>query len=453
MIDRLRVATVVLVLTTAPIGAQGRGAGQPPQSAPVPPLTLAQLEQMAIEHSPVLAQATADVEASRGRARQAGLLPNPTVGYSADEVSGGPVIRGGQQGFFIDQTIPLFGKLRLGRQVFEREATQFEAARESERQRLLNDVRVLFYQALAADRRVEIQDRLVNLAADALGTTRQLFNTGSADQPDVLESEIEVREAQLSAETTRNDRSRIWRRLAATVGDPSLTPRPLDGSIDTQVPELDRDTTLAQILERSPEILTARAGVARAEAEVSRTRRATSPDLVVRGGPRYNRELLGETGLPIGWQATFDVGLVVPLFNRNQGNVATAEAELVRAQKELTRLDLALRARLADTFDGYLTSLRRAEVYRTDVIPRAERSYQLYLARYREMGAAYPQVLVAQRTFFRASNLYIDAAADAWRRALELQGFLLTGSLDGMSTRMTATDGDNGRQGNGRPRQ
>ena len=427
----IRAAVAALMLPiAAPLAAQISSPGQPVATTAAAPLTLAELEQMALDNSPVLAQSNADIDAARGRARQAGLLPNPTIGYSADEVSGGPVIRGGQQGFFIDQTFPLWGKLRLSRQVFEREATQFEAARASERQRLLNDVRILYYEALAADRRVEVQERLTNLAADALGTTRQLFNTGAADQPDVLESEVEVREAQLSAEMSRNDRSRVWRRLAATVGNATLAPRPLDGSIDAKVPELDRDSLLAQVLDRSPEILVARAAVARAEAEVSRTRRETAPDLVVRGGPRYNRELLNESGQPVGWQATVDVGLVVPLFNRNQGNIAVAGAELVRAQKELVRLDLALRARVADAFDGYLTSLRRAEVYRTDVIPRAERSYQLYLARYREMGAAYPQVLVAQRTLFRASNIYIDAAAEAWRRAVELQGFLLTGSLE-----------------------
>ena len=442
MMTRLMRAAVVTVTfsAAAPLAAQLRTAGQSALTDPMP-LTLAQLEQMAVENSPVVAQSTADIDAARGRARQAGLLPNPTISYSADEVSGGPIIRGGQQGVSVDQTFPLWGKLRLGRQVFEREAIQFEAVRDAERQRLLNDVRILYYEALAAERRVEVQDRLATLAADALGTTRQLFNTGAADLPDVLESEVEVREAQLSTEMTRNDRARIWRRLAATVGTASLTPRPLDGSIDAKVPELDRETLLAQVLEHSPEVVTARAAVARAEAEVSRTRRETAPDLVFRGGPRYNRELLSETGQPIGWQATFDVGLVVPLFNRNQGNIAVARAELTRAQKELTRVDLALRARTADAFDSYLTNLRRAEVYRTDVIPRAEQSYQLYLARYREMGAAYPQVLVAQRTLFRASNLYVDAAAEAWRRALELQGFLLTGSLERTGSESPAMTG------------
>jgi outer membrane protein TolC len=55
-----------------------------------------------------------------------------------------------------------------------------------------------------------------------------------------------------------------------------------------------------------------------------------------------------------------------------------------------------------------------------------------FLARYREIGAAYPQVLIAQRTFFQATDRYIDAAEHVWTAAVELQGLLLTGGLDSM---------------------
>lgn len=419
----------LVTVVPAVIGAQGTAAASQPSSA-AGALTLADLEQMALANSPVVAQATADIAAARGRAVQAGLLPNPTIGYTGEEISRGPVIRGGEHGLFVEQTIPLGGKLGLSRRIFEREASQFEAIRESQQQRVVNDVRILFYEALAAQRRVEVQERLTQLAATALGTSGQLFNTGAADRPDVLDAEVEVRTAQLRLETARNDQTRIWRRLAATVGEAALTVRPLVGSIDTAIPELDRDALVQRVLEQSPEMKAARAGIERADAALARARREPAPDLVLRGGPRNNRELLEAGGRPVGWEAAFDVGLTVPLFNRNQGNIAAARAELTRAQQELTRLDLALRARVADAFDEYLTNLRRAETYRDDVIPRAQRSYELYLARYREMGAAFPQVLVAQRTFFQVSNEYVDAAVAAWRSALELQGFLLTGSLE-----------------------
>jgi cobalt-zinc-cadmium efflux system outer membrane protein len=64
------------------------------------------------------------------------------------------------------------------------------------------------------------------------------------------------------------------------------------------------------------------------------------------------------------------------------------------------------------------------------MLPKAEEAYRLYLARYREMAAAYPQVLVAQRTFFEMSNEYLEQLDEAWRAAIELQGFLAGDGLD-----------------------
>lgn len=425
------IATLVLAGGRVAVGQVGSSSPPAERSAKASALlTLADLEARALASNPTLEQAASEVDAARGRARQAGMLPNPTIGYTGDEISRGPIIRGGEHGFFVEQTIPLGGKLGLSRQIFEREATEAEALGAAQRLRVLTDVRMRYYEALAAQRRVEVREHLAALAAEAVGTSRQLFNTGAADRPDVMESEIEARRAQLSLESAQNDRYRVWRRLASVVGDVALTPQPLDGTIDAPIPELDRDATIQQVLTGSPELEAARLAVERAQAALKRARREPTPDLVLRGGPRYNRELLEANGQPVGWEASVDVGLVVPLFNRNQGAIAEARAEVGRAEQEVARLELELRSRAADAFDQYLTALRSAEAYRTDVLPRAEESYRLYLARYRQMGAAYPQVLIAQRTWFEATDQYVDSAEHAWTAALELQGLLLTGGLD-----------------------
>ena len=427
-------STTIVVATAALLGIPLVAASQDRLATVAaqvqPSLTLADLEQLALKDNPTIAQATSEIEAARGRAKQAGLLPNPTIGYTGAEINTGPVFNGGEHGVFVEQTIPLGGKLGLSRQIFEREATQAEALRDVQRQRVLTDVRVRFYSALAAERRVEVRRELARLSAEAVTVSRQLFNTGAADRPDVLASEIEAREMQMAFETAQNDRARVWRQLAAVVNDVSLTARPLAGSIDAQPPELQRDAVVQQILNQSPELAAARAALERGQAALKRARREPVPDLTVRGGPNYNRELLEGNGKPVGWEAAVDIGLTIPLFNRNQGGIAESRAELTRAERELTRLQLSLQSRAADVFNDYLTNLRNAEAYRAEIVPRAEESYRLYLARYREMAAAYPQVLVAQRTLYQVSDEYVRAAEMAWMASLQLQGLLLGGGLD-----------------------
>ena len=268
------------------------------------------------------------------------------------------------------------------------------------------------------------------LAAEAVGITRQLYNVGAADQPDVIEANIEARRTQLDLSAARNELHANRVQLAAFVGDRSVASRPLAGSIDDGIPELERDATIQALIERSPEMRAASVAVERARAVVTRARRENFPDLFVRGGVQYNRERLEVGTAAVGWQGLAEIGVSVPLFNRNQGLVGFARAEETRTEGERRRLELDLESRAAVAFEQYLTALHASEVYRGEIVPQAEEAYRLYLARYREMAAAYPQVLIAQRTLFDMSTEYLDSVEDAWRAALRLQGFLAGEGLE-----------------------
>jgi cobalt-zinc-cadmium efflux system outer membrane protein len=414
------VVLVVLGLLASPTAAQ----------TPVAPVTLAELEQLALRNNPTSQQAQSAVDAARGRARQAGSFPNPIVGYSAQEVTNyGDVDPRGQYGFFVEQTIPLGGKLKLGREVFDREAQAAETRVDLQRNRILSSVRSAFYAVLAADRRVNVQERLAALAAEAVDITAQLFNVGAADRPDYLESQVAARRAQLALNAARNQAFALRRQLSSVVGQ-DLEERPLAGSIDEAIPELERDATVRRLVEESPQMRAGRAEVERTMAVTARARRATFPDLFVRGGAAYNREHGVDTRRPIGWEAAVETGISIPLFNRNQGGVLAAQAEETSARADLHRVELSLRARAAAEFATYITSLGAAEAYRMEILPQSEEAYMLYLARYREMGAAYPQVLAAQRNLFEVSADYLTAVDAAWRSAIRLQGLLAGDALE-----------------------
>ncbi|MGH9369879.1 MAG: TolC family protein [Thermoanaerobaculia bacterium] len=411
------VALVLSVLSGATAGAQA-----PAEE----PLTLADLEKMALEKNPTLRQAADELEAARGRAKQAGLFPNPTIGYSGDELGGEGR---GKNGFFIEQTIPLGGKLALARDVFAKELQEAEANLEAQRLRVVNSVRSLYYEALIAARRVQVRSRLAQLSHEAVEVSRELLNTGAADRPDLLEAEIEAREVNLALVTARNEEFHTWLGLSVMVGDPGLAPRPLAGSDNLSVPELDRPAAVESLLRDSPQIRAAGAKIEQAEASLKRAGREAFPDLFVRGGSHYDREQNAGTGRPVGWEGFVEAGISIPVFNRNQGGRRAAAAQLSRARAELTRTQLALRGQLSGVFEVYLTSLRAADEYRTEIVPRAEQAYRLYLARFQEMGAAYPQVLIAQRTLFQTSERYLRAIEEAHRAALQIQGFLLVDGL------------------------
>lgn len=442
---RLLALFLTIGMLAPPALAQTAPSAQPTASAQ--PITLGELEQLALQNNPTATGAAAGIEAARGRTRQAGAWPNPVIGYSGEEIRTGNLDPRGEHGFFVGQTVPLGGKLRLSQSVLQRTIERAEAVRDLQRLRILSSVRQTFYAVLLKERRIEVHERLAALASEAVGVTAQLFNVGAADRPDYLQVEIESRRLQLQVNRSRNELLAVRAELAALTGVRDVAVRPMAGSIDIAIPELERDHVIRTLLEQSPELRASRADLERTQAVTARTRRDTYPDLFLRGGSAYNREHGEDTGRPIGWEATLEAGISVPLFNRNAGAVAASRADETRARAEVARLELALQSRATSQFANYLTALRASEAYRTEILPRAEEAYRLYLSRYREMAAAYPQVLVAQRTFFETSNEYLEHLNEAWRAALQLQGLLAGDGLDAPAS--AADDAERSSMGRG----
>src|SRR5690348_17834028 len=123
-----------------------------------PPLRLEQFQQFALAANPTLAEANSLVRRSGAQARQAGLYPNPAIGYQGEQIRGG-AFHGGEQGAFVQQTFVLGGKLGLRRNVYEQQRRGDEIGAEEQRYRVLSDVGQSFYSALAAQEIVNVRKR------------------------------------------------------------------------------------------------------------------------------------------------------------------------------------------------------------------------------------------------------------------------------------------------------
>ncbi len=388
--------------------------------------------QLAKQNNPTVKQAEASVRTSAGLARQAGLWPNPSVSYQGEQIRGGSY-GGGEQGAFIQQTIVLGGKLRLRRDVYEQERRVTEIGVEEQKLNVAGAVRVQFYRALAQLRTVEIRGRLLQLSADAAATAHQLANVGQADAPDILQSEVEAEQAKLDFSVAQRQYIQAYRQLAALVGEPQMPLSLVDGDLDNP-PEIDADQATQYILKNSPTILRAQQEAARAEAVLKRDKREAFPDLSLRVGEQQNLEQDPRTGRAIGAQGFATAGIQIPIFNRNQGNVAAARAEIERNHEEVNRIRFSLMQSAAPLIQQYLTNKLQTERYRTQMIPRAQRAYELYLQKYKNMAAAYPEVIISQRTLFQLQESYVQSLAELWTTAVQLQSSLLVDGLSALPT-------------------
>ena len=385
-----------------------------------PALTLAQLEQIALEHNPTLCQAVMRIQAARGQQLQVGLYPNPVAGYVSEEM--GTNGTAGKQGAFVSQEIVTNGKLGLNRAVAEQEIKQAEWAWQTQRQRILNDVRTIYFDVLYTQQTMEINEQLVRIGEENIKTAEKLFSAKEVSRVDILQAKVESDAGRLQLQNARNRHQSIWRQLTALIGMPEMAPTQLGGRLENDLPDLDWGTALNQVLVGSPQLAEARAGLDRARCQVAQQYAERVPNVDMRAAVEYNNEI-GEN------IAAVEVGVPLPFFNRNQGNISKAQSQLVAAQNEVRRVELELRQRLAAIFEQYENARQQVQKYSDDILPNAAKTLELVRSGYRQGENNYQTLLISQRTYFQANLAYLESLRQLRSSAVTLEGLLLSGGL------------------------
>jgi outer membrane protein, heavy metal efflux system len=393
-----------------------------PLGQPIAPagMALAELEEMAVRCNPTVAQAANRVEAARGHCVQVGLYPNPVAGYIGAEI--GNEGQGGQQGGFVGQEIVTAGKLRLNQSIALQEIRQAEWAWQAQRQRVVTDVRRSFYDVLVAQRAIELTEQLLRIGEEGVRSIEALTKAKEVARADALQAHIEAESARVLLERARNRHAAAWRHLAAVVGTANMPPRPLAGEAWDGLAVLTWEDTYSRLLAESPQLASAQTGVARAQAAVARECAQRVPNIDLQMAVQYDNATRDTF-------ATVQAGVPMPLFNRNQGNIRRAHAELLAAQNDVQRVQLDLQQRLATVFEQYTTARYQVEKYSRDILPSAKASLDLANKGYRQGEYNYLFLLTAQRTYFQTNLTYLDALRELRTASTAIEGNLLSGSL------------------------
>ena len=372
-------------------------------------------------NNPTLLQANAQLRAEQGAAYQAGLPFNPVVGYVAEQI-GVNGTAGELQGGYVQQEFVTGGKLRLSRAKYAQRA-QIAATNEfAQQQRVLNDLRAQFYRTMTAQRVIEIHRELVDNGQDNVQTHQEMLNLGQVTPSAALQAEVELRRDQLNLKDTENELQQAWRLLSSLAGVAELAPTKLEGNLVTTEQPLDYDSALAELLARSPEMTAAWQKIQHDEIAVERER--------VQPIPNITAQLTVGRNIESGYTtAGVNVGLPLPIYDRNRGTIQQAQADLSRARAEARRLELALQTRLATEYRKYLSAWQRVQEYQTAILPKSQEAADLLNRSYEQRRAPWADVLAARR-LHKTLNIEFVNSQQMYRESdIAIRGMLLTGGL------------------------
>ena len=371
-------------------------------------LTLAKALALTLEKSPVLSSFSWDMRAAEARMIQAKLVPNPEISVEGEDFTRAAVpmaTESMQNTLELSQLIELGGKRksRIQEAQFDRAATEWDY--QVKRLEVLKLTSLAFIDVLTAQRNVQLAEENVELAQGAIPVTQSRVEAGKASDVELVRTNTAVATARIRLTDAKRDLETARVNLAAQWGAKRATFPNVTGNLDQlrPIPSLE---SLKTKLEKNPDLARWTTERQKREATLSLARAEAKPDLTLRAGPR----LLGASHADLTLVAGFSIAL--PLWNRNQGKIAEAEADVAKTADE--RAAAEARA-YADLHEAYQTLARTAEdiqVLRGTVLPGAKTAVDQISQGYAAGRFSQLDVLDAQRTYNETQTEYVRALSD-----------------------------------------
>ena len=330
------------------------------QSQSVPQqVTLPQMLDLVRTNNLNLQAERIQVEAAEAGVIGARTLPNPTASFGRKPT---------ERDYFVDQPLPLFGQ--RGTRIRSAETGVDAAQKRVERavSDVLHEVTQSFTSLLIAQERgqrwQEAEQDLRNAARIVAGQVE----SGTRSPYDL--ARISVEQASMAARVAeaQADMAQISARLAEAAGFPSWRPMGL-GSVALPVQALGFEELWPEARRRLPTVRAALADEAYAKQRIEVARRDAWPV------PSFG---MGGIRNDAGRDAVIGVSVSIPIFDRNQGPIAQAQAEA----RELNYRSMAV-------IHAAETELRRAieqSNQRKDIAARFERDALTVVPRLRQMA-------------------------------------------------------------------
>jgi cobalt-zinc-cadmium efflux system outer membrane protein len=388
--------------------------------------TLNELQAVALSSNPLMAQAEAHVVTTRGTAIQAGLHPNPIIGYEADTVNSNA--NPNYQGGFINTLIKTAGKLELAQSAATVDVWNADLMKQKARVELITQVRGAYFAALIARENVKVTEALVRFTDSVYQIQLDQLRGGLVSVYEPIQLRALAMQARTALTQARNRYDAAWRQLAATVGNPEMPIGELEGSPDMIIPAIDYNAALPYVLANHTDVLAARNSETQARINLRLQEVTPIPDIVF-----YTALQKDYTTAPI-YRLTYNmqVGVPVPIFDKNQGNILNAHGTLMKASQEAARVQNDLATRLSDAVERYANASNIVHMYRDHVLPDQARAYRGVYERHQQQPdiVGFADVVTAQQTLLMSIGTYINSLAARWLAFTDIGALIQAETLD-----------------------
>jgi cobalt-zinc-cadmium efflux system outer membrane protein len=368
---------------------------------------------------------------AEGRLQQARLRPNPTL----ETEYGSPRLLGGEAesdfSVGVSQVFELGGKRSRRATVAELELNQIRSEVLQLEKQIIAQIRTNYTNALSAARQLDVLEKLIAANQEIVRVTEARLTEGDVAPLDVNLVKVEADRMRIQAIQTRSEletqilelKTLIGAEIAENLQLAPQTERP--PRLDLGLSEL---TEMA--LNERPDLQAAKIGEQLGDARVNLAKANAVPNL--EGSVRYSRKKeitdfpaqIGGNTINRDSELTFGVSIDIPIFNRNQGEIASAAGEKLQAVRQREYLEATIKRDVAVAYRKYRAASEQMVLYATQILPRSEENLRSIRSAYGFGEFSIFEVVNEQRRLTENVTGYNQALRDYYSALAELEAAL-----------------------------
>ena len=359
------------------------------------------------------------IEYAKGQQITARLFPNPvaSIGTLSSYTQGHTLSNSGQLFTQVQQLFELAGKRGYRIESAGYGTQSAEAGFEDAVRQLSFTVKDAYYRIQLAQRRLILAEENRDRFSRILEVNTIRFKKGYIAEIDLIRIRLQFIDFQSQviqsiqeAETARADLRQLLRLSPATH---------LELTTDLDYKRLDPDIARLRTvaLDARPDVRAKRLTHSQREADLKLAKAYRIPDVTVGAGYAVQ----GPRGPDNPGQVALNLGLPLPLFNRNQGGIMQAEVAVQSAEADLNRTLNQVENQVDIAYRNLIQSRRLVEAFLGGVLDDARSTLTIVERAYERGGATILDLLDAARTSRTIQQNYIEALFNYQRNVIQLE--------------------------------
>ncbi len=363
--------------------------------------------------NPQLAVERKNIDLATAAIWEAKLYPNPSFVFSLEDYKPKDGFGSSKRTAGIAVPLVVSGRIGAATSLAEKDREMATVNFVWKRREILSGVKRAFAALLMSRRNLELTRETRDLAKSFHDVTNERFKAQAIPEMELLKAAVQLAKSESDVRLTERDLAVSLKALHSVMGNVEFPKEKFTGELYNRFTVPSFEVLRGQVVTLHPllEVATKSKEAAELNLSLARTERVPDVSFEIRGGVDGEREGVLEAGFAI----------PLPLFNRNQARISSAEIRIRQAEDQIQVIRNDLTLRLTESYKNFTAAQDRVAVYRDEILPKAQKALDQTTEGYKQGKFSYLDVLDSQRTMAEARIAYAVSLGDLNFAGIELE--------------------------------